>query len=261
MAIRRRADADAHKTDGEWEELAQFIVYFERKLQGGIEEQRTKVVERTGVHHMETGDESQWPGIAPQSACDWMVRRLPQIENPVPPVGPAPTIETVQTIQPARTAASGRTGTTQHLAGDVAIRSEGRRSVVFIDLHSVQLYQPVRSAVGQALVSGDAVQSSFVVANQPFALETAFSIRDPDALGSGGRPIPCAVEIRASTAGGGADHSIGSATGEADLETGGTVRVVVGGLAAGEYRLAVRVSLQEGYTGSGVLEVPFLRVV
>ena len=53
MVESRRTEPTSRKSEPEWQAFAQFIVYFERKLQNGVEEQRTKVVERTGVHHME----------------------------------------------------------------------------------------------------------------------------------------------------------------------------------------------------------------
>ncbi|MDX2030681.1 MAG: hypothetical protein SF339_08425 [Blastocatellia bacterium] len=60
----------------DWKEFASFMVYFERKLDGEREEKRTTVERRTGVHHMETGEQESWPGIEAGQACEWMLERL-----------------------------------------------------------------------------------------------------------------------------------------------------------------------------------------
>lgn len=60
----------------EWNEFASFMVYFERKVVGGKEERRTTIEHRTGIHHMETGEQASWPGIETDQACRWMLRRL-----------------------------------------------------------------------------------------------------------------------------------------------------------------------------------------
>lgn len=71
----------ASKKVNDWEEVAQFVVYFERKVVGGKEEKRTKIERRTAIHHMETGEQESWSGIDAEQACRWMLHRLSEKEG------------------------------------------------------------------------------------------------------------------------------------------------------------------------------------
>jgi hypothetical protein len=57
-----RRPAKLQKASAEWQEFASFIVYFERQMKGGVEQQRTTVEQRTAIHHLETSEQSQWQG-------------------------------------------------------------------------------------------------------------------------------------------------------------------------------------------------------
>ncbi len=68
--------APPEEEENAWEEFAIFVVSFERKGDGDKEEKRTIVERRTGIHHMETGEQGRWPGVDAGQACQWMLERL-----------------------------------------------------------------------------------------------------------------------------------------------------------------------------------------
>lgn len=244
MVERRRTEPDASRDDG-WQEFAQFIVYFERKRQNGVEEQRTKVVEqRTGVHHMETGAHDEWPGVTPQNACEWMLKRLPKTDEPVPPrkTGAA---ATVQSPAGAPNAAAAPTTPT----------------VVFVDVDKVQLYQPPRDLAAQVLMSEGQVFPSYIAADAPMKLEASFSLRRAGGVSAPATPVSCDVAFHIRNRSSAAVTLLGTATGEIGVDGGGAARMTVGGLRAGEYSLEVVVTPRDGYAGGGSSEVPFLRLV
>lgn len=230
-----RTEPTPRASDPEWQEFASFFVYFERKLRNGVEERRTVVKQRTAVHHMETGEQSQWPGIAAQDACEWMLNRIPKQPELVP------SKETATTV----TSTAGAT-----------------ENVVFVDIDRVQLHQPPRGSEAQVLLREGQVFASYVAANAPLSLEASFSFKNNAVRSASTGPMVCDVAFTARNLSTAVITQLGTTSAQvAESGTGGTAQMTLSGLHAGEYSLRVVVTPRDGYSGGGSGEVPFLRLV
>ena len=235
MVESRRTEPTSRKSEPEWQAFAQFIVYFERKLQNGVEEQRTKVVERTGVHHMESGDQAEWPGIAPQHACDWMLGRIPKQQQAAQPVARLPAA-----ASPA---------------------SDAGPFIVFAAVDQIQMYQPPRNSSAEPLLAEGQIFPSFVKADAPLRLEALFTFRSvgPHARA---RPVSCDVAFQARNRSTKEVKLLGTAAGKVKEDgSAGAAQLIISGLGAGDYSLQVMVTARDGVAGGGFGDVPFLRVV
>ena len=238
MVEPRRAEPSPRTTDPEWQEFASFFVYFERKIRNGVEERRTVVKQRTAVHHMETGEQSQWSGIAPHDACEWMLSRIPTEREAAPKDDP--TTNAVSAAPPAA--------------------SPG--GVVFAHLERVQVYQPAHGSSAQVLMSEGQIFPSYVSAQTPFGLEASFGLTGAGVPAAPGGSVSCKVAFNVRNLSTSAVTALGTMSAPIVAPaTLGSARIAVTGLKVGEYSLQIVITASDGYSGGGSGEVPFLRIV
>ena len=138
---------------GDWQEYASFMVYFERKEENGVEEKRT-TVRRTGIHHIETGDQSTWPGIAVDRACQWLDTRLSEAVKP----------------PPREKATKGQEASIPSVLPVLAI-------------DEIRVLQRPGINAPQTLRTQEGSFAGYVYGNEPLAFEVSFEVTGPGAAG------------------------------------------------------------------------------
>lgn len=160
----------APKTAKEWNDFANFVVCFESKVIGGKEQKRTKIEHRTGIQHMETGDQASWPGVETDEACRWMLKRLgdetggvveniaesvvaTSVEEAPAEVTPPPVLEAPPTFPGAA-----------------------------LEITGIQVIQPISSDQPYDLFTQHQSFNGFVKSDEPLSFAIAFQLRGEDAV-------------------------------------------------------------------------------
>lgn len=146
----------APKTTKEWSDFANFVVCFERKNVGGKEEKRTKVEHRTGIQHMETGEQASWPGVETDEACKWILQRLGEETNSI--------VETVPEKPILKS--------TPPLASETTTLF----SATIMEITGIQVFQPPLSDQPQNLFIQNQSFNGFVKSNEPLSLAVTFQL-------------------------------------------------------------------------------------
>jgi hypothetical protein len=232
-----RRPAKPQKASAEWQEFASFIVYFERQMKGGVEQQRTTVEQRTAIHHLETSEQSQWPGLAAQQACEWMIRKLPAQDQP------------------------GAEPETPDQAGPPGATSDHDRRVVFGTIDRIRFFQPPHHQVPQDLQVDETPMTAYLAASTRVTFEAAFTLRRVASAEAAGL-VRCQVEFRAKDLRTSTVTLLGVIPVRVEAEQNDAVaRLTAVGLPEGNYSLQVTVTALDGVTGTWHTEVPLLQVM
>jgi primosomal protein N'' len=232
-----RRPAKLQKASTEWQEFASFIVYFERKMQGGVEQQRTTVEQRTAIHHLETSEQSKWQGLAALQACEWMISKLPAQDQP------GAELETPDQEVPA------------------VATSDHDRTVVFGTIDRIRCFQPPDHPVPQDLHGDDTSMTAYLAASTRVTFEAAFTVRRVAGAEAAGL-VRCQVEFRATDLQTSTVTLLGVIPVRVEAEQSDAVaRLTAVGLPEGNYSLQVTVTALDGATGTWQTEVPLLQVM